>query len=220
MTTCIDRSSSCESIEGEPIRRPRSFEIAVREATRRQTTVPLLGVRVSRSVREVRSSLSPTDRRSGSSRTSQRRFGLRGPGAASLEPSEKWIVAGAVIPPERIACRVWLTDQSSSVTDSSGTKSVNPAGGKTPGQDADAEDRLARGRVAQGVGDERQRAAAGVGERDQDHALGFRLLWNWLPSDWKTLRERLVDRGDDRHAEEHRSRSAASPTTARPSPRK
>ena len=44
-------------------------------------------------------------------------------------------------------------------------------GGDNAGQDADAEDRLAGGRVGQGPGHEAQGLGAGVGELDQDHAL-------------------------------------------------
>ena len=107
-----------------------------------------------------------------------------------------------MIPPERIACKVWLTDQSSSVTESSGTKRVNPAGGKTPV-------RTQTLRIVLPVATSRRELVTnasarlpGCGKATRT-ALGSRLL-ELAGQRLEDVGECLVDRGHDRYAEEHR----------------
>src|SRR4051794_23314001 len=96
------------------------------------------------------------------------------------------MVAGAVIPPERITWSDWLTDQSTLVTDSSGTKSVNPAGGNTPVRTQTLRIVLP---VVASISELVTNASArlpGWGNSTRTTRWS-RWLWNWLASDWETL---------------------------------
>src|SRR3954471_20382989 len=96
------------------------------------------------------------------------------------------MVAGVVIPPDRITWSDWLTDQSTLVTDSSGTKSVKPAGGKTPVRTQTL--RIGLPVVAWNsvlVTNARARLP-GWGNATRTTRWS-RLDWNWFASDWKTL---------------------------------
>ena len=111
-----------------------------------------------------------------------------GPVAACTRgPPENGIVDGTVIPPERMACSVWLTDQPRSVTPSSGTKSVNPAGGTTPV-------RTQTHRIVFPVAASSNEFVTNASERipgcgnSTSTTRWKRLLCTWFSSEWKTLR--------------------------------
>src|SRR5271156_1904366 len=113
------------------------------------------------------------------------------PCAGALIPAEKWIVGGAVIPPDRMACRVSFTLQEMLVTDSSGTNKVKPAGGMTPVSTHTV-------RIVRPVVTSRRELVTSASDRIPGWGNGTRTTRlksapprNWLPSELTTLRTAL-----------------------------